>query len=133
MSHHTARGDREPPSAIATDGWRYHHIGIPTRTPHPGEVYLPHLKVYVSGFESSPYGIQWMRFDADAPYPEIIKTVPHVAFEVDDLAAALVGKVILTPPNSPAEGITVAMILDHGAPVELLTFESGGGGGNAKL
>ena len=32
---------------------------------------------------------------------EIIKTVPHVAFEVDDLAAALEGKEILTPPNSP--------------------------------
>jgi hypothetical protein len=63
-----------------------------------------------------------MRFDTDAPYPEIIKTVPHVAFEVDDLAAALVGKEILTPPNSPSEGVMVAMILDHGAPVELLEF-----------
>jgi hypothetical protein len=86
------------------------------------ERYLPHLKMYVSGFESSPYGIQWMRFDADAPYPEIVKTVPHVAFEVDDLAAALVGKEILTSPNCPGEGIIVAMILDNGAPVELLEF-----------
>lgn len=118
----TARQDREPPSAIAADGWRYHHIGIPTRTPRPGEQYLPELKIHVSGFESSPCGIQWMRFDADAPYPEIVKTVPHVAFEVDNLPAALEGKEILTPPNSPSEGVTVAMILDHGAPVELLAF-----------
>jgi hypothetical protein len=80
--------------------------------------------MYVSGFESSPCGIQWMRFDADSPFPDIIKTVPHVAFEVDDLAAALEGKVILTPPNCPREGITVAMILDNGAPVELLAFQS---------
>lgn len=116
------RQDREPPPAIAVDGWRYHHIGIPTGTPRPVERYLPHLKMYVSGFESSPYGIQWMRFDADAPYPEIVKTVPHVAFEVDDLAAALVGKEILTSPNCPGEGIIVAMILDNGAPVELLEF-----------
>ena len=120
----SARQDREAPSAIAVEGWRYHHMGIPTRTPRPGEQYLPGLKVYVSGFESSPYGIQWMRFDADAPYPEIVKTVPHVAFEVDDLAAALEGKEILTPPNSPSEGVTVAMIVDHGAPVELLAFTS---------
>jgi hypothetical protein len=63
-----------------------------------------------------------MRYDADAPYPEIIKTVPHIAFEVDNLAAALEGKEILTPPNSPSEGVTVAMILDQGAPVELLEF-----------
>jgi hypothetical protein len=85
-------------------------------------MYLPRLKVFVSGFESSPYGIQWMRFDADAPYHEIIKTVPHLAFEVDDLAAALEGKEILTPPNSPSEGVTVAMIVSDGAPVELLSF-----------
>jgi hypothetical protein len=116
------RQGHEPPSAIAVSGWRYHHIGIPTQTPRPGEIHLPHLKIHVSGFESSPCGIQWMRYDADAPYPEIIKTVPHVAFEVDNLAAALEGKEILTPPNSPGEGITVAMILDHGAPVELLEF-----------
>jgi hypothetical protein len=120
----SGRQDREAPSAITVEGWRYHHMGIPTLTPHPGEQYLPELKLYVSGFESSPCGIQWMRFDADAPYPEIIKTVPHVAFEVDDLAVALKGKEILTPPNSPSEGVMVAMIIDHGAPVELLSFTS---------
>jgi hypothetical protein len=118
----SARQGHESPSAITAEGWRYHHIGIPTQTPRPGEIHLPHLKIHVAGFESSPCGIQWMRYDADAPYPEIIKTVPHVAFEVDDLAAALEGKEILTPPNSPSEGVTVAMILDHGAPVELLEF-----------
>lgn len=107
---------------MAENGWRYHHLGIPSATEHPGELYLPELKVYVSGFESSPYGVQWMRFDADAPFPEVVKTVPHVAFEVDDLAAALVGREILIEPNSPSEGVTVAMILADGAPVELLEF-----------
>ena len=56
------------------------------------------------------------------PTQEIVKTLPHVAFEVDDLEAALEGKEILIPPNSPGEGIMVAMILDNGAPVELLQF-----------
>jgi hypothetical protein len=118
----SVRQGHEPPSAIAVEGWRYHHIGIPTQTPRPDEVHVPHLKIHFAAFESSPCGIQWMRYDEDAPYLEIIKTVPHVAFEVDDLAAALAGKEILTPPNSPSEGVTVAMILDHGAPVELLEF-----------
>jgi hypothetical protein len=80
--------------------------------------------MHVSGFESSPYGVQWMRFDADAPFPDIIKTVPHIAFEVDDLAAALEGKAILISPNCPSAGVTVAMIVDNGAPVELLEFSS---------
>lgn len=118
------RKDYEAPSAVAADGWRYHHIGIPTRTPRPGERYLASLKMHVSGFESSPYGIQWMRFDEDSPFPVIIRTVPHVAFEVDNLAAALDGKEILVPPNCPSEGITVAMIVDDGAPVELLEFRA---------
>jgi hypothetical protein len=63
-----------------------------------------------------------MRFEPDAPYPEIVKTIPHLAFEVDDLATALAGKDILIPPNHPTEGVTVAMILSDGAPVELLEF-----------
>ena len=116
------RRDNEPPAAIAKHGWQYHHIGIPTRTPTPGEVHLPELKIHVSGFESSLYGIQWMRYDTDAPYPEIVKTVPHVAFAVDNLAAALEGQEILIPPNSPSAGVSAAMILENGAPVELIEF-----------
>jgi hypothetical protein len=63
-----------------------------------------------------------MRYDADAPYPEIVKSVPHLAFVVDDLTEALAGKEILIAPNSPSAGVIVAMILDDGAPVELLEF-----------
>jgi hypothetical protein len=63
-----------------------------------------------------------MRFDADSPYPEAVKTIPHVAFEVDDLATALIGQEILIAPNSPIAGLRVAMILDHGAPIELMEF-----------
>ena len=63
-----------------------------------------------------------MRFEPDSPIHALIKSVPHIAFEVDDLAAAIEGKEILTAPNSPSEGVVVAMILDSGAPVELLEF-----------
>jgi len=83
---------------------------------------LAGFKMYVSGYESSPYGIEWMRFDTDSPLPEIVKSIPHVAFEVDDLEAELEGKQILIPPNSPSEGVTIAMIVDNGAPVELIEF-----------
>jgi hypothetical protein len=118
-----ARGDNELPSVVAEEGWRYHHIGIPTQSVRPNEIHLPALKVYVSGFQTSPYGIQWMRFEPDAPYPEIVKTLPHVAFEVDDLATALSGKDVLIQPNHPSKGVRVAMILCDGAPVELLKFQ----------
>lgn len=78
--------------------------------------------MFVSGYEESPYGIEWMRFEPDCPLPELVKTVPHVAFEVDDLATALTDKEILIAPNSPAEGVTVAFIVHNGAPIEFLEF-----------
>ncbi|MFZ1041031.1 MAG: hypothetical protein WCA79_03830 [Anaerolineales bacterium] len=116
------RRDDEPPAAIAKLGWRYHHIGIPTIIPRPGEKYIPQLKIHVSGFSSSPYGVEWMRFDPDCSLAEIIKTVPHIAFEVDDLEAALQGQKVISPPGSPSDGVRAAMILHNGAPVELITF-----------
>jgi hypothetical protein len=104
---------------------RYHHLGIPTTEHRPGEQYLPHLKVAVSGFETSPYRVEWMRFDPDADYPEIVKTVPHVAFAADDLAAELEGRHVFIPPNSPSPGVTVAFIEHDGAPIEFLQFAPG--------
>jgi hypothetical protein len=102
---------------------RYHHLGIPTADPKEGERYLKEYKVYVSGFETSPYGLEWMRFEADCPLPEIVKTIPHVAFAVDDLEAEIAGKDILIEPNSPSRGVTVAFIVDDGAPVEFIQFD----------
>jgi len=116
------REDNQPPPAMAEHGWRYHHLGIPTNMQHPGEVYLEQFKVFVSGFSSSPYGIEWMRFEPDSPVSELVKTVPHVAFEVDDLDAALAGKEVLFPPGSPSDGVRAAMIIHNGAPIELIEF-----------
>lgn len=101
---------------------RYHHIGIPTNIERPDETYIERFKVYVSGYETSPYGIEWMRFESDSALPELVKTVPHVAFEVDDLEAELVGKELLIEPNSPSEGVRVAFIVEDGAPIEFIQF-----------
>ena len=101
---------------------KYHHLGIPTTTPRPGETYLEEHKAFCTDHESNPYGIQWMRFEADCPLPELVKTVPHIAFEVDDLEAALAGQEILIGPNSPSEGVLVAFVVCDGAPVEFLQF-----------
>lgn len=119
------RNDSDPPLAISKWGWRYHHLGIPTDIRKENESYLPQYRFYVSGFDSSPYGIEWMRFESDSPVSKIIQKVPHVAFEVDDLDLELSRGCfeILTPPNSPGEGTRVAMIIHNGAPVELIEFE----------
>jgi hypothetical protein len=114
------RKDYELSAVISKYGWRFHHIGIPTETPRPGERYLKHLKMYVSGFETSPYGIEWIHFEKDCPVSELVRTVPHVAFEVDNLDNALEGKEQIGKISSPSKGVRVAMIIDNGAPIELL-------------
>jgi hypothetical protein len=117
------RKDHEPPPAIAERGWRYHHLGIPTSVRREGEVHLKQFGLYVSGFDTSPYGIEWMRFEPDSPISELIRSVPHIAFEVDNLEEALLGKEVLTWPNSPSGGVRVAMIIHNGAPIELIEFQ----------
>jgi hypothetical protein len=102
---------------------KFNHIGIPTSDRFDGEIDLPHLRVTVSDHQSNPFGIQWQRYWDGAPYPDIVKTVPHVAFEVENLAEALLGREVIIPPNSPSEGVTVAFMKIAGAPVELLQID----------
>jgi hypothetical protein len=116
------RLSHQPPSVIAKLGWRYHHIGIPHTRPREHEQYVARLGVHVAGFETSPYGIEWIRFEPQCDVPEIVRLVPHIAFAVDDLDEALRGREILISPNEPSPGVRVAFILDDGAPVELLQF-----------
>lgn len=119
------RKDPDPPLCTGVWGWRYHHLGIPVDQPVEGERYLPQLKFFVSGFDTSPFGVEWMRFESDCPIHPLIQKVPHLAFEVDDLdhELAVRGLEILTPPNAPGQGLRVAMVLHNGAPVELMEFE----------
>ncbi|PKI27173.1 hypothetical protein CXF83_10750 [Shewanella sp. Choline-02u-19] len=101
---------------------KFNHVGIPVTGSFEGEIDLPHLKMTVSDHENNPYGIQWQRYWNDAPYPELVKTVPHVAFVVDNLDDELEGKVVIIKPNSPSDGLRVAFIEVNGAPVELMEY-----------
>jgi hypothetical protein len=102
---------------------KFNHIGIPTAERFEGEIDLPHLKLTCSDHQNNPFGIQWMRYWDGAPYPELVKTVAHVAFEVDDLAAAIDGQRVIIEPNSPSAGVLVAFIEVNGAPVELMQID----------
>lgn len=82
---------------------RYNHVGIPTDTPRAGEVYLRRYGMHCTDHESNHFGIQWMRYDPDSPLPDVVKSTPHVAFEVDDLDAELVGRELIIEPNSPSD------------------------------
>jgi len=62
-----------------------------------------------------------MRFEPHCDVPDIVKTVPHVAFVVR-IWLRHFKKTDSDRPNQPSPGVRVAFILDDGAPVELLEF-----------
>ena len=125
MNKAIKRKDNEPPLAISKMGMRFHHIGIPTTAHKPDEKYLEQYKFYVSGFDTSEFEIEWMRFEKDSPVSEIIQKVPHIAFEVDDLSTAIEGKQLIGKVETPSKGVRTAMITENGAPVEFIEFNKG--------
>lgn len=100
--------------------YTYHHMGIPTKESREGEEYQPEFKMYSSGYDTSEFHIEWHRFDEDCPLHPLIKTVPHVAFKVDDMKKALEGKKVILEPYYPLEGFLVAFIEEGGAPIEFI-------------
>ena len=118
------RLDNELAECVKLWGWKYHHLGIPTKEKKTDERYIPLFKFYVSGFPTSPFGVEWMRFEADSPIHPLIQTVPHLAFEVEDLDFELTNRTlnVITEPNPPSDGVRVAMIEHNGTPIELIEF-----------
>ena len=105
---------------------KYHHCGIPVPSVLPGMEHLAAYKVWAGDHQDNPFGIQFMHYEPGCTLPEPVRTRPHLAFEVEDLDAALEGREILIAPNSPSPGVRVAFILERGEPVELLEFGDAG-------
>lgn len=102
--------------------FRYHHFGIPVRKKVSGMVEVRRLKIHATDHESNPFGIQWMLYGKGCKVPDLVRKMPHAAFEVEDLKAALKGRNVIIKPNSPSPGVLVAFIEEAGAPIELLQF-----------
>jgi hypothetical protein len=102
---------------------QFRHVGIPALHSFDGEIAVPHVQMTVSDHLNNPFGIQRQRYWDGAPYPDLVRTAAHVAFEVDDLLAALRGHRVIIEPHSPSLGVTVASIEVDGAPVELMRID----------
>ncbi len=99
---------------------QFHHVGVPTDAQQPDETYLEGGKVYFTDPEASPYRFEYLRFEADSPMPDLMKTTPHVAYVVADLAAAMEGEEVLLEPFQPMENLRVAFIVKDSIVVELM-------------
>ena len=103
----------------------FHHIGLPTYDSQPNETYVEDTKVWVTDPADHPYRIEFLRFEDDSPVTGPLRDMPHVAYRVDDMSAALEGKEIILEPFTPLPGLSVAFVKEDGAVIEFMRFEDG--------
>lgn len=99
--------------------YRYHHLGIPTEEVRKNEKYSEAFKMYTSDADGD-FRIQYHRYEADSLLHPLIKSMPHVALQVDDLQKAIDGYHVLLGPYEPIKDYKVAIIDGGGVPVELI-------------
>lgn len=104
------------------DGVRYefHHLGIPTTEPKPGERYSERFAMHTSDAPAGLIRVQFHRFAPESPLHPLLRTMPHPAFKVDKLDRAIAGQTILLGPYEPIPGFRVAIIEDGGIPIEFV-------------
>ena len=105
------------------DGYKFSHWGVPTPEEKEGMTYLEDIKTAITDFAASPFAIEWLKFDADSPMPELIQKMPHVAFVVDDIQAALKDEKVIVEPFPVGDNLTCAFIDGGGFAVELMEFK----------
>ncbi|MDR0328239.1 MAG: hypothetical protein LBI05_08100 [Planctomycetaceae bacterium] len=98
---------------------KYLHTGVPTTQEKKWSGYVPELGVHITDPADDPYGIEWLKFDANSPTDKAVQTKTHAAYQVDDIEAAVKGKKILLAPMSPMPGMRIAYIDHEGAVIEL--------------
>ena len=99
---------------------QFHHVGVPSGTKRAGETYIAGGKVHITDPAASPYRFEYLRFEPGSPMPEVTQKQPHVAYMVDDLAAALKGEKVIVEPFDAMPTLRVAFIVKDGLVVELM-------------
>lgn len=99
--------------------YQFHHIGIPSQQTRSDEKFSEKMGLYTAD-NPGKFRIQWHRFAANSPLHPLIQQVPHVAFKVDNLQAAIAGETVILGPYEPIDDYFVAMIDDQGVPIELI-------------
>ncbi|WP_420400487.1 hypothetical protein [Flagellimonas sp.] len=104
--------------------YQFSHIGIPTTEEKDWDGFYEAGKIHYTEFDKDEFGVEWIKFDADSPMPEMMQKLPHVAYLVENIEEALENKRILVETFSPAEGVRVAFINHNGSPVEFMELSN---------
>lgn len=103
--------------------YTFHHLGIPTDQPRPGERYSAVYRMYTSDDPCEHARVQWHRYEPDSPLHALMKDRPHIAYQVSDLKRAIEGRKVVLGPYEPVPGYQVAVIEDGGIGIEFVQTE----------
>jgi hypothetical protein len=104
----------------------FHHIGLRTDEPRPGENFVPLTKVWVTDPRHHPQRIEYLRYELDSHLDEAFKNTPHIAYTVTDLDAHTAGKeVVLAFEVGEPPFARVAFTREDGVYYEYMEFKPG--------
>ncbi len=107
---------------------QFDHIGIPIETPPAEkESWVADSETWVTNPRTHPQRIEYLRFknkpDVDPASPEWkLWNMPHVAYRVDDLDAAMEGEEVVLGPFEPGDFARVVFVHKNGLIVEYLEY-----------
>lgn len=98
----------------------FDHVGIPTVEQHAEEMYVPETKVFVTDPARHPQRIEYLRFEPDSPVHGPVRDLPHTAYRVGSLDAAIAGDEVILGPFQPTETLRIAFVMKDGAVLEFM-------------
>ncbi|MDO4628252.1 MAG: hypothetical protein Q4C70_03635 [Planctomycetia bacterium] len=99
----------------------YNHVGIPTDQNLKWDTYLDNIKVHIMEYENDPFGIEWMQFEDDSPFPECIRKRPHVAFKIANFDEVIKKFKLLVPVSQPRPWMKTCFIEHKGIGIEFIS------------
>jgi hypothetical protein len=109
-----------------TKSMQFDHIGIVTTEKKAGERFVPATRVWVTDFQKHPFHVEWLRFEPDSPVTGSVRTMPHVAYRVDDIRTAAKGMKVLLEPFDAGIARVGFYQTDDGAVVEFMEYPKEG-------
>jgi hypothetical protein len=102
---------------------RFDHIGVVTDERHDGEVFVDATRVWVTSPRDHAFHVEYLRYEPDTTVTGPVRDMPHVAYRVDDVHAAVEGHELLLGPFEVGGGFCqVAFVHIDGAVVEFMQY-----------
>ena len=98
----------------------FDHIGVPIGERRDGMRYLETTRCWLTPVSAHPYRVEWLWFEPESPAPDLVQSLPHVAYRVESLEKAMDGHRVVTEPFDVFGEVRVSFIEVDGAPVEFV-------------